>query len=71
MSNPYWKENLKPCPFCGAKAYIEVFLNTEYVECDHKKDCIIAPATFDLTYEYSLRKIVNAWNRRKDGDEDG
>lgn len=71
MSDPYWKEHLKPCPFCGAAARIDVFMNREFIVCDHKKNCLIKPDTFDLTYDYSLRKIVNAWNRRKDGEQDG
>lgn len=70
MRDPYWKEHLKPCPFCGAKAYVDVLMDHEYVRCEHKKNCIVNPNTW-LKSDLSIRKQVNAWNRRKDGETDG
>ena len=56
---------LKPCPFCGAEAYIEVCLDQEYVRCDHKRNCIVCPNTWLKSSDFSIRKQINAWNRRK------
>ena len=69
MSTPYWKEKLKPCPFCGAEAYIDGFMDHQYIRCYHKKNCIVNPNTW-LKSDLSIRKQINAWNRRKGGDED-
>ena len=62
---------LKPCPFCGGKAYIDVFMNHEYVACNHRKNCLLEP-DFSIDFNsWSIRKQINAWNRRKDGEADG
>lgn len=57
---------LKPCPFCGAKAFIDVLCDREYVTCKHLNKCLIRPNTLDLAS--SIRKQINAWNRR-DGEQ--
>ena len=67
MSTPYWKENLKPCPFCGAEAYIDGFMDQKYVRCDHKKNCIVNPSTL-LNRDLSIRRQIDAWNRRNGGE---
>ena len=54
---------LKPCPFCGGKAYIDVLLGKQYVQCFHKKSCLIRPDTW-LISENSIKKQIKAWNRR-------
>lgn len=59
-------DELKPCPFCGGEAFIEVFSDHEYVACDHKKNCIVEPDTW-LKSDMTIRKQVNAWNRRANG----
>ena len=55
---------LKPCPFCGGEAYVSAINDTEYVRCNHKKNCIVKPDTWLSALNVSLRKQVNAWNRR-------
>jgi hypothetical protein len=61
---------LKPCPFCGAGAFIDVFLDTEYVNVEHHSMCIIKPTTWTAAYadELPLKFQIKAWNRRA---EDG
>lgn len=62
---------LKPCPFCGGEAYVSVLLDKEYVRCNHKKSCIVEPETWLSASNVSIRKQVNAWNRRSYCNEVG
>ena len=62
---------LKPCPFCGGEARVDVFMNHEYVACKHKKNCIFEPSGEFMMFDVSIRKQINAWNRRNGGDGDG
>ena len=57
-------EELKPCPFCGGEAGVEICGDGYYVTCQSHK-CLISPLTGD--YETEAAAIV-AWNRRA-GDE--
>ena len=57
---------LKPCPFCGGKAYIDVFGDKEFITAIHKKNCIIQPDTYLCSV--GIRKQINAWNRRADNE---
>ena len=66
----YYRNHLKPCPFCGGQAYIDVRMDHEYVRCEHKKNCLVKPNTW-LQSDTSIRKQINAWNRRKGDDRDG
>lgn len=53
-------KQLKACPFCGSKVYIYTAPNGNYgIECD-KIGCIIIQAS----YERSIEKLINDWNRR-------
>lgn len=56
-------ETLKPCPFCGGKAYIQSLFGKLYVTAAHDTKCLVSPDTF-LMSEKSLKKQVKAWNRR-------
>lgn len=62
---------LKPCPFCGAVAFVDVYLDTEYVNVHHAPMCIVKPSTWTAAYgdELPLKFQIKAWNRR--GAEDG
>lgn len=58
------KINLKPCPFCGGIAYIDVFsTGTPYVSAHHTKKCKMHPDTWLLATE-PLKKQIKAWNTR-------
>lgn len=57
-------EQLKPCPYCGGKAYIDTFSGNWHIEAFHKKDCIVRPNTFLGSSNHSIAKQVKAWNRR-------
>lgn len=58
-------EQLKPCPFCGGKAYIEILMGNPYIKCYHKKKCKLGLDTW-LISDKPLRKQIKIWNRRKD-----
>lgn len=57
-------ENLKPCPFCGSKAFVAeiIGINTLYaVFCPADEDYCIKPST---KYYKTREEAINAWNRR-------
>lgn len=54
---------LKPCPFCGAKAFIWHTYRTTYIECER----------FSPEHEVMIRadtdkEAFEIWNTRKGGD---
>ena len=57
---------LKPCPFCGGGAYVDVYMDTEYVDAEHKAMCIVKPTTWVSAYgdKLPLKFQIKAWNRR-------
>ena len=57
-------DELKPCPFCGGRAYIQSLFGKLYVTAAHDTKCLVHPDTF-LVSEKSLKKQVKAWNRRE------
>lgn len=58
------KINLKPCPYCGGSAYIEIFsTGTPYISAHHKKNCQLKPDTW-LMSSKTLKKQIKAWNMR-------
>ena len=63
MSN----EALKPCPFCGGRAYIADTFNQYHIDCYHNKNCIAAPNTWLRHSGLSLSKQIKLWNKRKVG----
>lgn len=58
-------DELKPCPFCGGKAYIDTF-GGFHVDAFHAKNCIVKPNTFLTMHSASIKKQIAAWNRRAD-----
>lgn len=64
MSSNNKKIHLEPCPYCGGKAYIDIFpTGTTYINCMHTKKCKVRPDTFLMSSE-SLKKQIKAWNMR-------
>ena len=63
---------MKPCPFCGGKAVMNVKENTvtykRYYPGCMDRNCL---GRNTKKYFYSVLKAVNEWNTRKDGDGDG
>lgn len=57
--------NLKPCPYCGGSAYIDILFGCQYIKAHHTKRCLIKPDTW-LMLNKSLRKQIRAWNMRKE-----
>ena len=38
-------QDIEPCPFCGGSAYIQSSFGRLYIDCFHKKWCLIKPDT--------------------------
>lgn len=59
-------DKLKPCPFCGGKVKLRVYIMFADIECNY---CGINFSLNDLNWtdlaEYE-RKTIEAWNRRVD-----
>ena len=58
---------LKPCPFCGAKPYIFVnkYRHNEesyMIKCSNTQ-CNIIPCTYE---QMDLEYVIESWNRRAD-----
>lgn len=51
---------LRPCPFCGGKAYLHHNGKTYFVICGSRKKCKVRPQTISS----DLDTVVNAWNKR-------
>lgn len=59
------KEELKPCPFCGGKAYAwRTDQGLWYADCKENdfSKCIVQPGTIDPLP--SEQEAIEAWNRR-------
>lgn len=51
---------LKPCPFCGGRAYLSERMNGGYyVECESIGGCLAESGNYDTE-----EQAVEAWNRR-------
>ena len=55
-------EDLKPCPWCGGKAYVQpigIFFKKYYIDCDCALGCPVMPKT----WSYSSEDVaVQHWN---------
>ena len=54
-------EELKPCPFCGKKAFLWPHHNGAKVSCEN--DCVSMPNRFDTAFA-SKEEAIKSWNRR-------
>lgn len=51
---------LKPCPFCGGRAYLSERMNGGYyVECESINGCLAESGNYD-----TRGQAIEAWNRR-------
>lgn len=68
------KEELKPCPFCGGKAYKETTYPTDYPNWNTRSRvyCDACGAEIEIngnikTCQVAQEVAVNRWNRRVNG----
>ena len=61
-------EELKPCPFCGGKAYIAIYDYAVIAVCDQ---CCAQTAEVRISPHYAAKdEAIKQWNRRE-GNCDG
>ena len=60
-------DKLKPCPFCGGKAVIDIRMGNKFVTAIHKRNCLSKPDTW-LHSSKPLNIQIKLWNRRADND---
>ena len=56
--------NLKPCPFCGAKAKVKKIGVCYTIECVHDKDCFANILEFDIMT--TKEQAINGWNNQNE-----
>jgi hypothetical protein len=59
MSEPI----LRPCPYCGGRAYVAKSMGSKHIVCDHKRKCRMKPDTW-LISAMPLTWQIKAWNMR-------
>ena len=59
-------EGLKPCPFCGAEAFVRCRMNNYWVSAYHDRSCVLRDEKFGYPPIVfgSEAGAVKAWNRR-------
>lgn len=58
------EQELKECPFCGGKAYINLLNGNFFIECFHSKECLVKPNTW-LHSSKNIKKQIEGWNERR------
>ena len=56
--------NLKPCPFCGAKAKVKKVGNQYTIKCLHDKDCFANILEFDILQ--TKEQAISGWNNQNE-----
>ena len=60
---------LKPCPFCGASAYLSLNDESVYIRC---RGCEVKTATLTASTKYCAKdECIKAWNKRMKGELNG
>lgn len=54
---------IKECPYCGGHAFIDIQMDTPYINAYHAKKCLMKPDTWLISSE-PLTKQIKAWNMR-------
>ena len=62
-------EKLKPCPFCGAKAFMWKTNRHTYIQCDRFTASDTAGHLVQVS-ERTEKDTIEAWNMRKHEEED-
>ena len=58
-------EELKPCPFCGGKAYVGIYEYATIVICDQ---CGAQTAEVGISPYYAAKdEAIKRWNKREGG----
>ena len=61
-------EKLKPCPFCGAKAFMWKTNSHTYIQCDRFTASDTAGHLVQVS-ERTEKDAIEAWNRRANDDD--
>ena len=56
-------DELKPCPFCGGKAYLDLYILPKY---EYVIRCNVCSLEFGLYLGRNKEEAIEAWNRRAD-----
>ena len=61
-------DDLKPCPFCGGKAYLFVNDGVRVIcpECGATTKCLVDAMTSKGVSGNAIQSVIKAWNRRAD-----
>ena len=54
-------DELKPCPFCGGKAYLDLYILPKY---EYVISCRVCSLEFGLDLGRNKEEAIAAWNRR-------
>ena len=52
---------LKPCPFCGGKAFIDIYMRPKE---EYRIRCLYCPTRFGRYAGFNKKEAIEAWNRR-------
>lgn len=56
-------DELKPCPFCGGKPYLDLYILPKY---EYVIRCNVCSLEFGLYIGRNKEEAIEAWNRRAD-----
>ena len=63
-------DDLKPCPFCGGKAYLFVNEGVRVIciKCGSTTRCLVDAMTPNGVCGNAIKSVIEAWNRRAKDD---